>query len=194
MKKFFKCLLPQVHQVKSHPKLQFFGERLHEPNLWHFSRRSLAGGMAVGLFVAFIPIPMQMLLAAILSIGFRVNLPLSVSLVWITNPITAPPLFYFAYQVGAMLLDMPTQQIDFSLSIEWLFHTIGRLWQPLLLGSFILSTLSALTGYLLINMLWRLQVNWLWRNRRENRFKKLLTTQLNHLSESQNDQIYQEKQ
>ncbi len=182
MKKIFKDLLPQVHQVKSHPKLQFFGERLHDPNLWHLNRRSLAGAMAVGLFVAFIPIPMQMLLAAILSMRFRVNLPLSVSLVWITNPITAPPLFYFAYQLGAILLDMPTQQIEFRLSIEWLFHTIGRFWQPLLLGAFILSTLSALTGYLLINMLWRLQVNLLWRNRREKRFKKLLITQLSQIS------------
>jgi uncharacterized protein (DUF2062 family) len=178
VKKIFKSLLPQVHQMKSHPKLQFLEDHLNDPNLWHFNRRSLAGAMAVGLFVAFIPIPMQMLLAAILSIKFRVNLPLSVSLVWITNPITAPPLFYFAYKLGAILLNMPIQHIEFSFSIEWLFHIMGLFWQPLLLGSFILSTLSAFTGYLLINIFWRLHVNSLWRKRGKKRLNKLLNIQL----------------
>lgn len=174
MKDFFKRSLPQVSQIKYHPKLQFFGKLLHDPNLWHFNRRSLAGGMAVGLFMAFIPFPMQMILAAATAILFRVNLPLSMSLVWVTNPITIPPVFYFAYVLGTVLLGMPNQQVEMSFSQEWLLHTLGNIWQPLLLGCFILGSLSALTGYLLINILWRLQVSRLWQNRRKKRLKKLL--------------------
>jgi len=172
MKNFFKRSLPPVSQIKSHPKLQFFGKLLHDPNLWHLNRRSLTGGMAVGLFMAFIPLPVQMLSAAALAIWFRVNLPLSISLVWITNPITIPPMFYFAYKLGTVLLGMPIQKIDFSLSQEWFFGTLGNIWQPLLLGCFILGTVSALTGYLLVHFLWRLQVTRLWRDRREKRRKK----------------------
>jgi len=56
--------------------------------------------MAVGLFCAFVPLPIQMLLAAAAAIIFRVNLPISVGLVWITNPVTIPPMFYFCYKVG----------------------------------------------------------------------------------------------
>ncbi|MCK5718127.1 MAG: DUF2062 domain-containing protein [Thiomargarita sp.] len=174
MKKFFKHSLPQVTHIKAHPNLQFLGTLLHDPNLWHLSRRSLAGGMAIGLFVAFIPIPMQMLLAAALAIVTRVNLPLAVSLVWITNPITMPPIFYFSYKVGAFLLGIPELQGDFSLSQEWLLSSLGTIWYPLGLGSFVLGTFSASIGYVLVNSLWRLQVHRLWKTRRKTRLRKFL--------------------
>jgi uncharacterized protein len=175
MKKFFKQKLPPVSIIKSHPKLQFFGTLLHNPNLWHFNRRTLAGGAAVGLFVAFLPIPLQMLFAAAGAIIFSVNLPLSVSLVWITNPITIPPLFYVAYKLGTMLLRVQTVSTEFSLSHEWFFHTLEHAWQPLLVGSLVLGMLSALMGYFLVHFLWRLQVTRLWRDRRKKRIRKLLT-------------------
>jgi hypothetical protein len=175
-KKFFKQWLP-LAKIKAHPRLQCFGALLHDPNLWHFNRRSLAGGMAVGLFCAFVPIPMQMILAAGIAILFRVNLPLSVTLVWLTNPLTIPPVFYFAYKFGAFLLGITPQPVAFSLTLEWLFNTLGNIWQPLLLGCFILGTTSALLGYLIIQLLWRLQVSRLWQYRREQRLKKLLALQ-----------------
>jgi uncharacterized protein len=161
MKKFFQRYLPPIAQIKSHPGLQFLGKRLHDPNLWHLNRRSLAGGTAIGLFSAFIPIPMQMALAALLAILFRVNLPLAVALVWTTNPITMPPIFYFAYLLGSVLLRIPPQQLEFQFSSQWFLATL----KPFLLGCMVLSTVSALAGYWLIIGLWRLQVNCLWRDR-----------------------------
>lgn len=161
MKKFFQRYLPPIAQIKSHPSLQFLGKRLHDPNLWHLNRRSVAGGTASGLFSAFIPIPLQMVLAALLAILFRVNLPLAVALVWITNPFTMPPVFYFAYVLGSILLRVPPQQLEFQFSSQWFLATL----KPFLLGCMMLSTLSALMGYWLIIWLWRLQVNRLWRDR-----------------------------
>ncbi len=178
MKKIFKRLLPSASQMKSHPRLQFLGKFLHEPNLWHLNRRTLAGGAAVGLFIAFMPVPIQMLLAALLAIWFRVNLPLSISLVWITNPITIPPLFYFAYQCGSILLGVSTLQTEFQLdfSPECIVYLLGHFFQPLLLGCLILGALCAAMGYWLVNLLWRLQITYLWRERREKRLKKWLAT------------------
>ena len=171
MKKFFQRALPPIAQIKSHPSLQFLGNRLHDPNLWHLNRRSLAGGTAIGLFSAFIPIPLQMVLAAMLAILFRVNLPLAVALVWITNPITMPPVFYFAYVLGSILLRIPPQHLEFQFSPQWFLATL----KPLLLGCMVLSTISALMGYWLIIWLWRLQVNRLWRDRCKKRLQSAKT-------------------
>jgi hypothetical protein len=161
MKKFFQRYLPPISQIKSHRGLQFLGKRLHDPSLWHLNRRSVAGGTAIGLFSAFILIPLHTVLAALLAILFRVNLPLAIALVWITNPITMPLLFYFDYLLGSILLRIPRQPLEFQFSSQWFLATV----EPFLLGCLVLSTISALAGYWLIIWLWRLQVNRLWRAR-----------------------------
>ncbi|MBA1330154.1 ATP-binding protein, partial [Candidatus Endoriftia persephone str. Guaymas] len=92
-KHLIKRLTPDHEMIRNHRHLQCFGKLLHDANLWHLNRRSAAGAFAVGLFMAFIPVPFQMILAAGAAILFRVNLPLSVALVWVTNPITIPPIF-----------------------------------------------------------------------------------------------------
>lgn len=52
-----------------------------------------------------------------MAILCRVNLPISVALVWITNPLTMPPMFYAAYYLGAHLLGLPA--VDFELPVNW---------------------------------------------------------------------------
>ena len=157
-KDFIKRYMPDHRRVREHRHLQIFGKALHDPNLWHLNRRSASGAFAVGLFVAFMPIPFQMVLAAALAIAARVNLVISVALVWVTNPVTIPPMFYSAYRLGAYLLDEPVHAIRFELSLEWFMGELALIWQPLLLGSFILGTISGATGYLLIRGLWRLRL------------------------------------
>jgi len=157
-KKFIKRYMPDHRTVRNHRHLQFLGRFLHEPNLWHLNRRSASGAFAVGLFCAFIPIPFQMIPAAALAILFRVNLPISIALVWVTNPITMPPVFYFCYKVGAWVLGLPHQPWTFEPSLEWLLHGMGALWKPFLLGCSLMGVLSAATGFLLIRGLWRLHV------------------------------------
>lgn len=85
----------------------YAGTLLHDPNLWHLNRHSVARAMAVGLFAAFIPIPLQMLLAAFLAISVRGNMPIAVSLVWLTNPITMPVVFFCTYMTGTWLMNIP---------------------------------------------------------------------------------------
>ena len=146
--------------------MRMFGSLLNDPNLWHLNRRSAAGAFAVGLFSAFVPIPLQMILAAALAVLFRVNLPISVALVWITNPLTVAPVFYFAYRMGAWLLGHPVQAELATPSVEQLWNGLNSIWASLLLGSFILSSVSAICGYLLIRGLWRLNIVRRWKNKR----------------------------
>lgn len=122
----------------------------------------MPGAVAIGLFVAFIPMPFQMVVAAALAIVARVNLPISVALVWITNPLTMPPVMYFSYRLGARLLGERVHPISFEPTLNWLLTEAKMIWEPLLLGSLICGAFSAIVGYFTIRSLWRLQVvkNW----------------------------------
>lgn len=157
-RKFLKKFFPTPEQIRSHQSLRFLGTLLHDPNLWHLNRRSVAGAFAVGLFVCFIPIPMHMVLAAIAAIIFRVNLPISVSLVWVTNPVTMPVLFYFAYVIGVLVLGMQLEPFAFEFSADWLFLKLGTHWRPFLLGCLIMASISSLLGFLTVRLLWRLHL------------------------------------
>jgi uncharacterized protein (DUF2062 family) len=157
-RKFLKRFFPAPEQIRSHESLRFLGALLHDANLWHLNRRSVAGAFAVGLFVCFIPVPMQMALAAIVAVIFRVNLPISVSLVWVTNPLTMPVLFYFAYVAGVLVLGVELEPFAFEFSADWLFLELGTRWRPFLLGCLIMASLSSLLGFVLVRLLWRLHL------------------------------------
>jgi len=172
-KQLIKRLMPKHEALCSHPLLRCFGTLLHDPNLWHFNRRSAAGAFAVGLFMAWVPIPFQMVLAAAAAVILRVNLPIAVALVWITNPVTIPPLFYFAYLVGSWLLGLPPQPAAADLSLQWLLDEVAAGWLPLLVGCFTLALGSAIAGFLLIRLLWRLQIIHQWQRRRAHRAARL---------------------
>ena len=138
IQKLLHKFIPDHNVIKQHKNLQFLGDKLHDPNLWHLNRRSVAMAFAVGLFGAWIPTPGQMAIAAIGAFYFRANLPISVGLVWITNPVTMPPLFYFAYLVGLTVLNLPAASfsLDAILSGEILFPFLTGC---LILGKFALQ-------------------------------------------------------
>lgn len=171
-KKFIKKYIPSPEKLRGMKSLGVFGELIHSPNLWHLNRRSVSGAFALGLFCAFVPIPFQMLLAAFGALLFRVNLPVSVALVWLTNPITMPPIFYFSYLVGAFILDTPVQHIQFELSWEWLVHELGIIWQPFLLGCFVSGAAAGLLGSFTIRIIWRLAISRSWKRRQLRRLEK----------------------
>ena len=164
---FFKQYAPDDKVLRDHKHMKLFGDMLHDPNLWHFNRRSVSGAFAVGLFWAMMPIPLQMVCAAACAIFLRVNLPVSILLVWITNPLTIPPIFYFNYKVGDWLTGGKYQCDEFQVSLDWLMDSIGEIWQPLFLGSFVVGVLLAVTGYLSIRLFWRLHVIRHYKRRRD---------------------------
>ena len=172
-RKLFKRWLPTPEKIREHPSVRVFGSLLHDPNLWHLNRRSVTVAFFLGLFIAFVPIPTQMLLAALAAIICRANLPISVMLVWITNPVTMPAIFYFTYKLGAMVMGIPPNSFHFELSWTWLAEEFTYLWRPLVLGCFLTGLLSGLVGAASIHVLWRVHVVRRWRKRQESRRNKL---------------------
>lgn len=154
-KRFIKKYFPSPAAIKEHKHLKVFGNLLNDQNLWHLNRRSFAGAIAIGLFIAFIPLPTQMVIAAAVAIIIRVNLPVAVATVWITNPITMPPMFYAAFSVGSFLMDMPVSTQAFEFSFDALLSSLGHNWKPFLLGCLVLGTVSSILGYLSARAIWR---------------------------------------
>lgn len=138
--------------------MRYLGNSLFLPALWHFNRHSVARAFAIGLACMWIPFPGQSILAAAFAILFRANIPMSVALVFVTNPVTGPPMFYGAYVIGARLLSQP-EIPHFEMNIEWLEQTIGQIWEPMVVGCLVVAVISALIGYYGIQVFWRFHVS-----------------------------------
>ncbi len=154
-RRFIKRYYPDHEKIRNHKHLRIFGSLLHDPNLWHLNRRSVSGAFFAGLFWAFQPMPFQMVAAAAAAIAFRVNLPISVALVWLTNPITMPPVFYLNYVVGAHLLGRHPGALQFQLTLDAILANLASIWAPLLLGSVVCGLVFGALGFFVVRGLWR---------------------------------------
>jgi uncharacterized protein (DUF2062 family) len=72
------------------------------------SPRAIAGGFAVGTFIAFTPtVGIQLILAVFLATILNLNRAASLVPVWITNPVTVAPIYTINYWLGLKLMDGP---------------------------------------------------------------------------------------
>lgn len=172
MRKFFRNNLLNRDGVLQNRWLRPLQHWLHHPNLWHLHRRSVAGGVAIGLFCGLIPGPLQMISAVLLAILWRVNLPVAAFTTLYTNPFTIVPLYLFAYEIGkwvsgasngAAVPNFPGVHWQDWYSAVWGWLMV--LGKPLLIGLPILATGLALLGYVGVRLGWRMMVIWRWRSR-----------------------------
>lgn len=165
-KKLIKKWMPSPEKLRANRSLRFLGDVLHDPNLWHINRKSVSKAFLNGLFFAFIPMPAQMLFAGIASMWLRSNLPISVALVWISNPLTMPPMFYFNYVVGAWILGLHPEPFAFQPTMDWFILKLETIGEPLYLGSLVVAIVAAVVGYFTVDILWRRSTAQTWRARR----------------------------
>lgn len=158
-------MMPDHQTIKENKYLKIFGDLLHNANLWHLNRHSVAKAFAVGLFFAFIPVPFQMVLSAGIAIIVHANLPLSIALVWITNPLTMPFIFYACYLVGVWVLGVPEQEFAFQASWQWVLDSLSTIGPAFLVGCGLLAVIFSILGYFVIHSFWRYQTIKAWKNR-----------------------------
>ena len=166
LKNVIKRFFPDLEKIKEEKVLKILGPAILQPNLWHLNRKSVSRAIAIGLFCAFLPIPLQMVLAAFFAIIFAANLPISVILVWITNPITIPPILLIAYKIGALIIGPGDDVLSIGSDFDFISGTI-KVWKPVLIGSLIMSVVSSFIGYLIVSIYWRLYVSSSWHNRKK---------------------------
>ncbi len=138
---------------------------LADPALWHLNRRSAAGGVAVGLFISWIPVPLQMVVAAFIAAVLRVHVPLSVVMVWFTNPLTIVPLLYAARFTGSTILNQAPGTNAIELSLPGFFSSLTQAGPVLITGALFCAALTSIVGYLITSMVWRWHSVRRWRSR-----------------------------
>ena len=190
MRKRLKAWLPNPQTIKDNRWLRWMGPALHHPRLWHFSRKGIAMGLALGIFFGLLIPVAQMPLAAGAAIAMRANLPMAVASTLVTNPVTFGPVYYGAYHLGkailgqspvsdeqaSAVLDKNHKPVPENLSIRERFvrslrylTTVGK---PLVVGLAILATASGVLVYFLISAIWTLRVRWVRARRLRSRLEK----------------------
>ncbi|MBU1425065.1 MAG: DUF2062 domain-containing protein [Gammaproteobacteria bacterium] len=172
MRRFFRDRLPDRDTVLRQRWLGPVQHWLQHPNLWHLNRRSVAGGVAIGLFCGLIPGPLQMISAALLAILFRANLPVAAFTTLYTNPFTIVPLYLLAYEIGIRLSGsaygtvVPAfPEVHWTTGFTQIWMWLTALGKPLLIGLPILAMGLAIIGFVFIRLFWRLFVLWKWHRR-----------------------------
>ena len=154
-KKFIQKYMPDPNKIKQNKTLKIFGPLLHMPDLWAINKKSVTRAFTVGLFMAYVPVPFQMALAAGASIIVRSNMPISVALVWISNPVTMPFLYPIAYLLGAYILGTLPSEISFSSIYHLITTDPGAILGPFLFGCLIHGVVLGIICNLLIRAFWK---------------------------------------
>ncbi|MDO3387153.1 DUF2062 domain-containing protein [Gilvimarinus sp. SDUM040013] len=165
-RKVIRRYLPDPAAIKEKPALQFLGDLLHDPNLFHLNRHSVSLAFFFGVFFAFLPVPGQMVLAALCALWVRCNMPITLALVWITNPLTYAPIFFATYQLGRWILDAPTLANSSEHNWAWLMEEFSLIWKPLMLGSIITGLILGGISYIAMQLFWRWHVLRAWEHRK----------------------------
>jgi len=158
-------LLPSRESLEKVRHLRFLGPFLARPWLWHFNRRTVAVGLAVGVFIGFmLPMGLQAPVAAIGVLWARGNLAVAMLSTLVTNPFTVVPVYYVAYRLGAFLTGAEFSDASASAAASTL-GKIASVGAPLATGLFVMGLSAALVCYVGTSLLWRLFTTIAWRRR-----------------------------
>jgi len=159
--KSLKKHLPTQQEIAQYRYLHIFGDGLKQPEVWAFKRQSVAKGIAIGIFCAFLPMPFEMVPAIFLAVLMGGNLPFAIAGVWISNPVTWVPLYTPCYLLGAKIMQLQPIALSEITLLEAGSHYVA-LW----LGCLIVGITLSISAHFLISFMWRSQIRQRWKNRR----------------------------
>jgi uncharacterized protein len=166
-----RARLPTRDSIADNRWLAPFAHQLGHPGLWHFNRRSVPRGFALGLAAGLaVPFP-HTVIAALLAIPLRANVLISAATTWISNPLTWIVIFPAERAIGKFLIGLghaaPAPDVAMQAGtavqgwLSWLLETSGEI----ALGSIVLGLIAGVVGYALMVQIWRIRVMRKWRKR-----------------------------
>ena len=173
--------LPSSERIKKNKFVNWLGPTTNHPRLWQLNRHGVALGLAIGLFFGFLIPFFQIPFAAFVAVWLRANLLVTVVSTLISNPFTYAPIYFFAYQVGSLLIG-ETQVVDAqntghgdnlpdNLDTDFYavvvhFFSLGK---PLFVGLGTLAVVAGAVAYVGVLLIWRLIILIEWNHRRAKR-------------------------
>ncbi len=146
--------IPRRKNLKGGWLHRLLGEKLFAAPLWKPSRETIAGGLALGLFIGLTPtMGAQIVLAGIAAYFLKVNIPLALAGSLITNPLTAAIIYPLEYQLGVALVGVPTPS-DLE-GYNGMLRNFARYAKPLWVGSLVAASVVAPVAYGLVTLLWK---------------------------------------
>lgn len=148
-------MIRQLFKKKSsNAKLNAFITKYKIPREYlSVNRKSISLGVLIGLFWGFIPMPMQMLAVVAMTPFFKFNVPIAISMVWLSNPITMPFMYYMEYQTGNFILGREGLE-GIEMTLDWFSNNWDNILLPLYIGTVPYSMGVSLLIYAIINRLW----------------------------------------
>jgi uncharacterized protein (DUF2062 family) len=150
--------------------LRPFAHVLGDPNIWHFNRRSVARGVALGMFFGFAIPFLQIPAAAAFAVSARANLAIAALCTFISNPLTTPFIYFGAYEIGAKVMRVPeaSSLIAAYHNGDWtreLRLLLTGSPEPIAIGLVLIGLIAAALGFAVIQIVWRVWVRQRWQAR-----------------------------
>lgn len=157
--------LPTREQMEESRWIRPFASRVLRSELWRFTRRSVPRGVALGMLVGIIVPFAQILIASLLCLSVRANVPVAALTTFVTNPVTTPLIWVLSYNVGAWLLRVDAMTVvspvnraiehsQFDDMLQWL--TGATLVTAF--GLVVVAVVTAAISYLATGFAWRFVV------------------------------------
>lgn len=142
-----------------HPKLRHrpWWQKLSRPlfhrSLWVPCRDTVANGLAIGLFFSMVPLIPQSIVAAILAMRVRANVPFAMAACFVSNPFTNVPFWAAQIWLGRWtihFLHLPVP--SFFAKVQFSLPGVGAiLMSDFIVGFVVLGMLMALAAYPIVH-------------------------------------------
>jgi uncharacterized protein (DUF2062 family) len=169
MQRWLKSITPDRHALEKLWCVRPFAALVLDRGCWIFNRTSVVHAFSLGLAIAFVPptpVPLHLVLCAVLGVLFRLNLPVLFATVFISNPFTWFLQVVGSIWVGAKIMGLDLMPLVHVPTHRHLWAQLHQLWAPLLLGALVLGAVAAALGYVLAQCAWRARVLYHLRKRR----------------------------
>jgi uncharacterized protein len=167
-RQLFVRFRPIANKLRTSWYFRALGPRITDQRLWGLNRRAITSAVGAGIAIAFVPLPIHLLLGLLVVMIWHLNVPAMIATLTLLNPLTVVPIYFAAYRVGALLLGIKPGPFAFELSWNWLQSGLGSIWKPFLLGCLVCGVVGGYLAYLLLELAWRQNTMSRLRAKREN--------------------------